>query len=484
MPQEERVFFCFLVSLGLFSALFSVFLLMLESPLSGLYVGTWHGGIPAICMFPVLTAIILMFTRMFAYPLGTKRGGRIIWLFAFVGGCLAPYGLLHPLFWPVAVVLLPLGLAAIMYIWWSHLCSLGHRLLSTLVAAAFTLSALLVALIGAINLGALATIIISSCSMAVSCALCYLVRDETLDSLLAVDPRDSAKHLHGPYDPRLGQLNYFTMGTVFGVEMGLVFIFHLFGNPLVDVTTTAFLITIPVIVAGIILLVFHYLFEFGLEKFSKDYLSFTITLGFVFLPFVSDVIRIVCFMFLLTVVMMQIIMIATAIIELIRFEEISPLWYMGEFAYLFGGTSIGLIFVWMCGFDTWGSWGLVACCFATILFASFAQVLINRVTYPAAYMYEPTIEKVEMLEGAGHLKGGAFWKRKVAYIDRQYDLSPRQCEILELLAKGRDVAFIVDHFYISRSTAKTHIYNIYRKLGIHSRQELLDIIDAVELPDV
>ena len=41
----------------------------------------------------------------------------------------------------------------------------------------------------------------------------------------------------------------------------------------------------------------------------------------------------------------------------------------------------------------------------------------------------------------------------------------------------------MDNFYISQSTAKTHIYNIYRKFGIHSRQELLDFVEDIEFID-
>lgn len=59
---------------------------------------------------------------------------------------------------------------------------------------------------------------------------------------------------------------------------------------------------------------------------------------------------------------------------------------------------------------------------------------------------------------------------------------PQQAEVLEFLAKGRDAKFIEDHFCISRSTAKSHIYNIYCKLDIHSRQELLDMVESVQLP--
>ena len=55
--------------------------------------------------------------------------------------------------------------------------------------------------------------------------------------------------------------------------------------------------------------------------------------------------------------------------------------------------------------------------------------------------------------------------------------------MLWILLKGRDAKYIMDKFYISQSTAKTHIYNIYRKFGIHSRQELIDFVEEIDLED-
>lgn len=63
-----------------------------------------------------------------------------------------------------------------------------------------------------------------------------------------------------------------------------------------------------------------------------------------------------------------------------------------------------------------------------------------------------------------------------------HDLSPRESEVLELLARGRDAAHIQATLYISRGTANTHISHIYRKLGVHSHQELLDYFDSRRLP--
>lgn len=77
----------------------------------------------------------------------------------------------------------------------------------------------------------------------------------------------------------------------------------------------------------------------------------------------------------------------------------------------------------------------------------------------------------------------ALWHRKTEAACERYRLSPREREVLATLLKGRDAKYIMDKFYISQSTAKTHIYNIYRKFGVHSRQELLDFIEGIDLVD-
>ncbi len=56
-------------------------------------------------------------------------------------------------------------------------------------------------------------------------------------------------------------------------------------------------------------------------------------------------------------------------------------------------------------------------------------------------------------------------------------LSPRQTEIFSYLAKGRNAAFIENELVVSNHTVKAHIYRIYQKLGIHSQQELIDLVD-------
>ena len=62
-------------------------------------------------------------------------------------------------------------------------------------------------------------------------------------------------------------------------------------------------------------------------------------------------------------------------------------------------------------------------------------------------------------------------------IAARFKLSPRESEVLTYLVRGRNAKHIAEKLYLSESTVKTHISNIYRKVGVHSQQELLDALD-------
>lgn len=69
------------------------------------------------------------------------------------------------------------------------------------------------------------------------------------------------------------------------------------------------------------------------------------------------------------------------------------------------------------------------------------------------------------------------WKLSCESICDAYGLSPREREVFALCAKGRDTPFICGKLYISAHTVKSHIYHIYGKMGIHSQQELISMVE-------
>ena len=52
-------------------------------------------------------------------------------------------------------------------------------------------------------------------------------------------------------------------------------------------------------------------------------------------------------------------------------------------------------------------------------------------------------------------------------------LTPRQREVFEQAALGRDNDAIAATLYISPATARTHLQHVFRKLGVHSRAEVV-----------
>lgn len=66
---------------------------------------------------------------------------------------------------------------------------------------------------------------------------------------------------------------------------------------------------------------------------------------------------------------------------------------------------------------------------------------------------------------------------RCAALVKRYQLSPRERDVLAYAAQGRNAKAISERLFISESTAKTHLSNIYHKAGIHSQQDLLRLLD-------
>lgn len=73
------------------------------------------------------------------------------------------------------------------------------------------------------------------------------------------------------------------------------------------------------------------------------------------------------------------------------------------------------------------------------------------------------------------------FRQRCEIVASTYLLSRRESEVMYYLARGYKSSHIQQQLYISEGTAKTHIRHIYRKLNIHSQQDLIHLIDEVEL---
>lgn len=86
------------------------------------------------------------------------------------------------------------------------------------------------------------------------------------------------------------------------------------------------------------------------------------------------------------------------------------------------------------------------------------------------------------LPGMGSVEDARAETARDELVDRcsqaaqRYGLSQREEEVLRLLAQHKKVGSIEQELFISNNTAKTHIRHIYRKLDVHSRDELVALL--------
>ena len=63
------------------------------------------------------------------------------------------------------------------------------------------------------------------------------------------------------------------------------------------------------------------------------------------------------------------------------------------------------------------------------------------------------------------------------WLRAKHGLTAREIDVALLIARGRSKTFIANELFISENTVRTHSKNVYAKLGIHSREELISLFE-------
>lgn len=67
---------------------------------------------------------------------------------------------------------------------------------------------------------------------------------------------------------------------------------------------------------------------------------------------------------------------------------------------------------------------------------------------------------------------------RIEEVCEQFKLTPREKELIELIYAGKSNREIADTLFLSESTVKTHIYNIFRKMDVKNRVGVICIING------
>lgn len=178
-------------------------------------------------------------------------------------------------------------------------------------------------------------------------------------------------------------------------------------------------------------------------------------------------------------------------------------------AIMFGGSNLFMLFVWLLFFElsarnVWAAPSLVLFGVAAFEIGVFADSLIWSVAieleraglywdnliavvffccfvvyailFLRGYSFEDVISSIRPVELIVPREESSLDDVCLAMVER-YALTPRESDIFLLLARGRNSRFIESALVVSKNTVKTHTRNIYRKLGVHSQQQLIDAVE-------
>ena len=235
-----------------------------------------------------------------------------------------------------------------------------------------------------------------------------------------------------------------------------------------------------VAIASLLTVLLRTRFKHVIEEFARRSIGAVTVITILPYPFVALPIQVVCMCALLILVTANSIILIDAIAETARLKQISPIWIVGSEGsfFLLGSLIAQGVFLFCLGASY--EMMLASCIIFSIIFVAL-QVFVEEQTYP----YFDIISSEDSEGSPDESKefdslfesGGGKWRKRLDEVAAEYRLSPRQQEVMRLLLKGRDARYMMNKFVISQATAKTHVYNLYKKLGVHSRHELLDLIE-------
>lgn len=168
-----------------------------------------------------------------------------------------------------------------------------------------------------------------------------------------------------------------------------------------------------------------------------------------------------------------------ALADLIRYKQAQPCRIIGAFFTLscagqFFGCAIG-----------WGEQAL----FPVSEGFSYAGLIIMLLLIVASvwWVTEPHLnafffgEKDSLTSNdAEMLPEGLSFEQRAGLVADAYALTVREKEIAVLFAMGRSATFIAEQLYLSTNTVRTHLMHAYSKLNVHSKQELISLIEAFD----
>lgn len=166
---------------------------------------------------------------------------------------------------------------------------------------------------------------------------------------------------------------------------------------------------------------------------------------------------------------------------------VSPAWMFG-LTYAFAkavsvaGLPAGQLFTQ--AFPAGSEESRLAMCLVIIALVTLSTVFFNDEVAARSFGMVPAQQGKPGGERQGRPTGVMSYAERIVWrcsqVGRRFGLTQREQEILELMAQGISTADIAERTCISYGTVKTHVSHVYRKLGVHSREEAVALVHKMD----
>jgi DNA-binding CsgD family transcriptional regulator len=113
---------------------------------------------------------------------------------------------------------------------------------------------------------------------------------------------------------------------------------------------------------------------------------------------------------------------------------------------------------------------------AIIIAASMSLLLV---TVTVILIIADSQSKVRKQQSAGdNHEPHSSLAQAVNLIAAEFNLSKRESEITLYMSRGYTLEKIANTLFISHDTVRTHAKNLYRKTGVHKKQQLITLLES------
>jgi DNA-binding CsgD family transcriptional regulator len=354
------------------------------------------------------------------------------------------------------------GLSIQIFFWANFLNRLNYRMIVSFTSLPFIIFGLIVILMQYLS-AQIFPAAIAICSL-LSCLFIFSLRKK----LIIEWPSTTSEEIGQRYNHSASNaLALLLTGTFLGITLSL-------GSRIdSDFDVTYILLGCAIIVVGICAMVFRLTRAYVYESATKKLIATAVFACTFPLVVFFDNIPVAYVALLAMVSTAYIIVLVDAVVETSSFFEVPLYWVTArEGSMYLLGAGFGFSLIWY----TFSA--SLPGLFATIIFFLVLITLVFQMKLAENNRYP--YQDAQKAGAAPFVRFGRSWRDKVIWVGKNFKLSPRQVEVLLLLAKGRNAKHVAEAQCISYSTAKSHIYSTYRKIGVHSQQELLNYIESLD----